>query len=359
LLTHQGYYFFRVDSLYYKDDLPSYEDMKPMLRTKALARNRTPVRIAFMDSVAKARGVEYVDETINLLIARFESEGWIEDDKAGRASKIPTFSHEELELPIIRYEGESHTLREYLQYVQDMRINPAFYMAGREEVERGVKEFVRQKLELVLAYEMKMDQVKGVRGTVRQRATEKGITDMLVNVAGGDESVESNEEERRAYYEENKWKYTEPGEIVLSMITVKSDEVYDQLYADVSAGMSFDKVLEDYRWVIDEENTAKRTVLTSEDKEDNPEIFNTARRMKVGQISEPIPVHGVGYTIIKLLEREPSQVMPYEEVKTEVLTDLHLERLMAVAEFWEEFRESIREKHNFQINEELLRSIRR
>lgn len=357
LLTHQGYYFFRVDSLYYKEDLASYEDLKPRLRTAALTRNRTPVRTAFMDSVAEARGVRYVDETIELVVERFQSEGWIEDDEPGRASRIPTFSAEEMGMPIFEFEGGSHTLEEYIEYVEGMHINPAYYMAGPEEIRRGMSEFVRQKLELYLAYEMGMDKVRGVRGLVRARAEEKGITDMLVDAAGGDESIHSTEDERRAFYKQNEWKYTEPGAIVLSMVTVTSDEVYDQLYADMSAGMSFSKIEEDYRWVLDDDLTAEKTILTNDDKEDHPEVFNTARRMKVGEVSEPIPIHGVGFTVIKLLEREPSQVIPYEEVENEVLTDLNLERLTAAAERMEEFRVSIRKKYNYRVNEELLKSI--
>ncbi len=357
LLDHQGYYFFRVDSLYYKEDLASYEDLEPRLRTVALARNRTPVRVAFMDSVAEARGVRYVDETIDLIAERFESEGWIEDDAPGRASRVPTFSPQEMGMPIFDFEGGSHTLGEYIEYVEDMRINPAYYMAGREEIERGMKEFVRQKLELLLAYEMGMDEVRGVRGLVRARAEEKGITDMLVDAAGGDESIHSTEEERRAFYEDNEWKYTEPGALVLTMVTVTSDEVYDQLYADMSAGMSFSKIEEDYRWVLDDDLTNERMVLTDDDSEDYPEVFHTARRMKVGEVSEPIPVHGVGFTVIKLLEREPSRVIPYEEIKKEVLTDLNLARLTSAAERMEDFRVNVRKKYNYRVNEELLKSV--
>jgi parvulin-like peptidyl-prolyl isomerase len=357
LLDHQGYYFFRVDSLYYKEDLASYEDLKPRLRTVALARNRTPVRVAFMDSVAGACGVRHVYETIDLVAERFQSDGWIEDDDPGRASRVPTFSPQELGTPIFEFEGGSHTLEEYIEYVEDMHINPAYYMAGREEIERGMKGFVRKKLELHLAYEMGMDEVRGVRGVVRARAEEKGITDMLVDAAGGDESIHSTEEERRAFYEENEWKYTEPGALVLTMVTVTSDEVYDQLHEDMSEGMSFSRIAEDYRWVLDDDLTAERMVLTNDEKEDHPEVFHTARRMKVGEVSEPIPVHGVGFTVIKLLEREPSRVIPYEEVKNEVRTDLNLERLTAAAERMEEFRVGVRKKYNYRVNEELLKSI--
>jgi parvulin-like peptidyl-prolyl isomerase len=361
--TLQGYSIFRVDSLFYKEDIPSYEEARLYYRSKALARARAPINIAFMDSVAEARGLRFDEKTMALVIERFETDGWLKNDEPGRASKIPEFTPEEYAMPVFSFEGGSASLDEYLEYVGDNLANPAYFLAGREEMERGLAGFARRNIELIVAYEMGMDEVASVRGQVRKKAKGLGIVDLLVDVAGGNESVKTTDEERRAFYEENKWKYTEPGAIIISIVTVTDMDIVDQLYEDMQNGIPVEKLANDYRWVLDESRTSGRMVLAKEEQENHPEIFNTARRMKVGEVSEPIPVPGrndvqKGLSVIRLLEREPSKVIPYEEIKEEVRVDLNLQILSAAAGTIEEFKQSVRDKYNYKVNDEILSSIK-
>jgi parvulin-like peptidyl-prolyl isomerase len=358
ILTDQCYYFLRVDSLYYKDDLPPYEEAKARLRSKLLRRVRTPVVAAFMDSVAEARHVKYNDQAIKVLYTRFQREGWVEDGRPGRDSGIPSYTSEELRMPIFSFGDVSYPVDDYLKYVEELHINPAYCLAGPEEIERAMKGFVRRQLEPYIAYEMGLDEVASVRGYVRQKAVEKGVTDMLVEAAGGDESVHATEDQRRAFYEENKWKYTKPGAIVVSIVTVSDRDVVDQLYRDMKSGLPISQVIEDYRWVIVDDGTAERMRFEDEDAEDNPEIFDTARRMKLGTVSQPIPLPSKFYAVIKLLEREPSSVMPYSQVSEEVRVDLNLELLQAADARVVEFKKSILKKYNFKVNEDVLAGIR-
>jgi hypothetical protein len=361
--TLQGYSIFRVDSLYYKTDIRTYEEMRPLYRSKALARKRTPVNIAFMDSVAKARGLSFDENTVNMVIERFQSEGWHEDDKPGRESSFPEFTPDEYARTILSYEGGSGNLHEYLRYVRDQHVNPAYFLAGPEEMERGLAGFARRNLELTVAYEMGMDEVPSVRGQVREKAISVGIVKMMVDVAGGEEAVNTTRQDWRDFYERNKWKYTEPGAIVISIATITDMEVVDELYEDMVNGVPIEKISQDYRWVLDEARTSERMVLTDADREDHPEIFNTARRMRIGAVSEPIPVPARGDTerglsVIRLLEREPSKVIPFEAIEEEVKTDLNLEVLLGVSGKLEEFKQSVRDKYNYKVDEEVFNSIR-
>jgi parvulin-like peptidyl-prolyl isomerase len=358
LETDQGYYFLRVDSLVYKEDMPRYEEARPRLRSRLLARVRTPVVAAFMDSVAEARGVTYNDEAIKALYGRFQREGWIDDDKPGRDARIPSYTSEELGMPIFGFEDVSYPVADYLDYIRDMHVNPAYYLAGREEIERGLKGFVRRKLELVVAYEMGLDKARSVRGYVREKAKDKGIADMLVEAGGGDESVHATEEERKEFYEENKWKYTRLKRIVVSMVTVSDRAVVDQLYDDMSSGVPMSQVMEDYRWVIVDDRSGERVEFTEEQAKDSPKIFDTARRMKLGAVSEPIPLPGRFYSIIKLLEREPAGVMPYSEVRDEVRVDLNLKLLQAATKRMDDFKESMMTKYHYRVNEDVFDGIK-
>jgi parvulin-like peptidyl-prolyl isomerase len=139
------------------------------------------------------------------------------------------------------------------------------------------------------------------------------------------------------------------------MVTITEEESVDDLYADAKSGMSFSELAANYRWVLDEDRTGERLQLTK--KEENPRVFNTIRRMDVGAVSEPIPMLEGGYTVIKLLEKEPARVLSFEEVADEVRVDLNMEILNTAAASIEEFKKNLREKYNYQVNKEVFEAV--
>jgi hypothetical protein len=352
--TAQGYYYVRVDSVYQAPQEP-YEDQRDYCKMVLRKRKQTPVYIAFMDSVAQAFNLSYDYGTIDMVIERFKEEGWVQDDEPGRMSRIPEFTAEELAKPVFSFKGGTHYLDEYIESVKDKRVNPAFVLAGREEMERGLRPFVRELLVLYLAYDMEMDKARPVRGHVRQKAMEKGVVEMLVDAAGGEEAAKPTNEDRRRYYEENISRYTQPGAVVISMVTVTDEEVVDDLYDDAKTNWSFSEVVSAYRWVLDEERSSERFRI--EDREDNPRVFDVARRMEIGAVSEPIPLSEGGYTVMKLLEKESGAVLPFEEVAEEVTLDLNAEILKNAAAAIEEFKQGLREKYNYRVNKEAFEAV--
>jgi foldase protein PrsA len=350
----QGYYFFRVDSIYHASQKP-YEDRRARLRSTLRRRRYTPVYNAYMDSVALAKGVKYDDRTIGTIVERFASEGWVEEYDPGRRSVIPTYSPDELAMPVFSFKGGSRELNEYIKFVKGERVNPAFLLAGREEVERGLRAFVRKELALYLAYEMEMDKVLAVRGHVRQKATEKGVLAMLVDAAGGEESARASEEDRRTFYEQNPNLYTEPDAVLVSMVTILEEESVDDLYADAKSGAPFSELASDYRWILDEDRTSERLELAS--REIYPTVFDVVRRMEVGAVSEPIPMPEGGFTVVKLLEKKPGKVLPYEEVWKEVTADVNMKILGNASTLIREFQESLREKYNYRVDKEAFEAV--
>jgi len=358
-----GYYFVKVDSVGEMPEEP-YEEQRDYYRSVVRKRKYSPVYTAYMDSVARALDVEYDEGTIELIADRFAGEGWIEDDRPGRASRIPAFSPEEYAMPVFTFKGGSRTLDEYLEYIRTRVGNSALYLAGPEEVERGLRLFLHETLALRLAYEMGMDKVRGVRGHVRQRAFEKGKVDMLVEAAGGEEANRPTEEGRSEYYENNPHLYMQPGAVVVSIINILEEDAVHDLYLDAKEGVPFEQLESDFRWILDKDKTTQRLRLESGDgssaftEEDESVLLNVTRRMELGAVSEPIPMPGGGYAVVKLLEREEGKLLPYEEVRDEVSTDYNMQILTGATKKIEDFKESLREKYNYRVNEDALEAMK-
>jgi parvulin-like peptidyl-prolyl isomerase len=349
-----GYYYLRVDSIFRDAENPC-EKREAAMRTALRRRKYLPVYAAYMDSVAQALGVKYNYDTIDMVVKRFAAEGWVSKDMPGRWAKVPTFSYSEQSQPVFSFNGGSRTLEEYLNYIGDKKINPALYLAGREEMERGLRSFARDDLALYVAYQMGMDKVDVVRGHVREKATEKGVTDMLVEVCGGEESAKPTDEDRRKYYEENIWRYTEPEAAVVQMVTITSEEEANDLYKEAAGGASYEQMVSDYKWVLDEDKTNERLRLTN--KNDYPDVFEAARRMKVGDVSEPIATADGGYMVVKLLEKEPGQVLPFDEVKDEVTLDVNMRILNNAYQAMQDFKKDLRERYKYTVNKEALDAV--
>ena len=359
----RGYYFVKVDSVGESVDVP-YEEVRAQYRTAVRKRKHSPVNIAYMDSVAQALDVRYDEKTIDLIIHRFADEGWVAGDEPGRRSRIPSFEPDELEMTVFTFEGGSRKLDEFLDFVKKRRTSPAFYLAGREELERGLQLFVHKVLTLHVAYELGMDEVASVRGHVRKKALEKGVISMLVEACGGEEANRPTEEGRREYYENHPHLYTAPGGVVVSMITILEYEPVDDLYMDAKDGVPFSQLESDYRWMLDEDRSGERIDLESgEDgsaisSEDKHTLLEVARRMEVGAVSEPIPMPDGGYTVMKLLEKEEGELLSYEEVRDEVSTDYNMQILTGAYKIMEDFKQNLREKYNYRVEEGALEAIK-
>lgn len=117
------------------------------------------------------------------------------------------------------------------------------------------------------------------------------------------------------FYEKNKENYTFPNRVKYDEIFSKSDSVINLVYKKLKEGEPFDSLMVKY--------SSKKVKLVSPEKH---QFYNESKNIlsqkayaleKTGDFSEVFN-SGRGYSIVKLVEKEPSRIKTFEEAKAEI-----------------------------------------
>ncbi|MBD3233780.1 MAG: hypothetical protein GF315_08665 [candidate division Zixibacteria bacterium] len=182
------------------------------------------------------------------------------------------------------------------------------------------------------------------------------------------EVVEVTDEEAQQYYDENIDRYTLPEQVRASHVLIKVDadstdssskikaeerkakKEAEEVYRKAKAGEDFAELAEKYS---DDPGSGKRGGdlgffgrgrMVSEFEE-------KAFSMEEGEISEPVKSQ-FGYHVIKVVEKKPEEVKPFDETRKEQI--IQMEKARKEREMAQAFVDSIKESADYQFNEELL-----
>ena len=119
----------------------------------------------------------------------------------------------------------------------------------------------------------------------------------------------------KSYYEQNKSKFVFPEKVNVAELYVDTDTLAAKLYDSLLHGADFSALVA--RYEQDEELKAKGGERGFQPV-DTDESTKLGATLNVGEVSEPSPVEGGGYGIIKLVAREPARQKTYEEAGAEI-----------------------------------------
>ena len=144
--------------------------------------------------------------------------------------------------------------------------------------------------------------------------------------------TEVTEEEAKKFYEENKTEFTQPETVKASHILFRvnkedSEEVVDQKLKAAQGAEARAKKGEDFTALakeLSEEPGAKESGgdlgFFPKDRM-VPEFAEAAFSEKVGEVSNPVRTQ-FGWHVIKVTEKKPAGTLPYDEVKSQLMTYL-------------------------------------
>ncbi|MBQ9574015.1 MAG: peptidylprolyl isomerase [Synergistaceae bacterium] len=130
-----------------------------------------------------------------------------------------------------------------------------------------------------------------------------------------------SDDEAKKFYSDNPTMFTQPERIHARHILVSGDEELAKVQSELKAGKSFDVVAKEYS--RDPGSAANGGDLGEFPKGVMvPEFEKAAFALKNnGDVSEPVKTQ-FGWHIIKLEERIPESVVPFEQVKERILQEL-------------------------------------
>ena len=167
------------------------------------------------------------------------------------------------------------------------------------------------------------------------------------------DKIKPTEEDILEYYERHKLeKYATQEKVEVQEIYVKDLETAEKVVNLANSGEDFDHLVEVYSERPGYKN--KKGVLGKFQRGRWGKIGEKAFELKSGETSGIIS-HGTdkGYSIIKLLDREPLQVKPLEKIRSKVIGNLK-EGLKQERE--EEWLDDQRKKRRVIIDQEVLAS---
>ena len=124
----------------------------------------------------------------------------------------------------------------------------------------------------------------------------------------------------RAYYDENKDRFTTPATREVTHILVETKEEADEIYAELESGADFAKLAKERS--TDTVSAEEGGRLAARKGELVPEFEKVAFELETGAISEPVETQ-FGWHVIKALEDvKPEAVTPFEQVEEDTRTQL-------------------------------------
>lgn len=127
-------------------------------------------------------------------------------------------------------------------------------------------------------------------------------------------SIDSNM--ARNYYDKNKENFRWKDRVEFKEIHVNKDSLAQKIYSDALNGVDFDSLMAKYNQKSTKKNKSSKSELI--EIGDNGLADAAFALEKIGSISKPIK-HENGWSIIKLIRREPSRIKSFEEVRNEIM----------------------------------------
>jgi peptidyl-prolyl cis-trans isomerase SurA len=119
----------------------------------------------------------------------------------------------------------------------------------------------------------------------------------------------------RAYYNQNKEKFKMPAKLNYAEIHLSSDTLAMLVYDSLTRGADFSKLADRYN---DDPELKKKHGVHGFLSVTTDEITRRADSLTVGEISDPIENENGGFSIVKVIAKEPPRVKTFEEAGAEV-----------------------------------------
>ena len=133
-----------------------------------------------------------------------------------------------------------------------------------------------------------------------------------------------NEKDKREFYERHKDEFTDPGEVTLSEIflplegrtAAEVEQRARRLVAELRAGADFSEAVKNNSPSNRATRAQNGKMGTFKAGEIKPDVAAAISALKAGEVTEPIRLQD-GYQIVRMDDRKPSILRPYEEPKVQ------------------------------------------
>lgn len=215
-----------------------------------------------------------------------------------------------------------------------------------------LNELVEEKLLTLVAYDQKLNEESEIKRQAKEY-TDQLMLKELVKVEV-DDKVKIEDADLQKYYEENKEDYVEPEKVIVTEITLKSEDKAKEIMDRIKAGEDFTELAKE----IDAKGESfgpgqgkegKTIAFNRNSYSSAKEFSEKAFSLPIGEISDII-VQPMGpdtfYMIIRKDEQIPSKQQEFSEVKDDIQREVEREKKRMRIEQW---LEEMKKAKNFKL----------
>lgn len=239
------------------------------------------------------------------------------------------------------------TLHDFKQKLSKL---PSYYQGMAEKNKKTLfEDMIVESLFLEDAVRKGIDRDKEVRDILNE-ARKKIIIAKFVKTEV-DDKIKISEEEMKKYYEEHKDEFRKPEMWRASHILVASEGEAKDVRAALAGGKNFQDLAREKS--IDATASRGGDVGYFRKGQVVPEFENACFELKVGDVS-PIVHTQFGYHIIKLTDKKPETVRPFEEAKPMLENELRIKERI---DLFDKLVIDLKDKYRVRVEDDAIKAI--
>ncbi len=222
---------------------------------------------------------------------------------------------------------------------------------GMEGKEKFLDELIKRDLIYQDAKRMRLDKDKEYLAKIRE--FEKMSLVSLILKKEVEDKAKVSDAEVKAFFDQNKDKFTIGTKIRASHILVKTEKEANDILARINKGESFSKLA---RALSQDKSSAEKGGDLGYFGRGKmvPEFERAALALKPGEVSKPVKTR-FGYHIIKLTDIKKGKLANFEQSKESIRRQLAAQKRKAL---FNSYIEKLKEKTEITKNKDILASIR-
>jgi parvulin-like peptidyl-prolyl isomerase len=257
------------------------------------------------------------------------------------------FTEDEGKMFIIKHDGGSYTISDYLDYLQQTDPSRTPDLRNRVVMRDFFERAVLTPLLLRVAFEKRLDTLVTFRHGLREYGQNVIVQEYRRDLFKGLLDVTDDEIER--YFNDNRQEYISPDNLSVHAIGVREEEKAIELLKRVESGANFGSLARKYS--IDRKTAADGGDFGFFTVDRYPELFMAAENMEAGEFGGPVKMYG-NWWIFKLIEHRQPAPRSLARVREGIRSKLRKEKDQAATGAW---AEELKENAEYFMDLDLLR----
>ena len=318
-----GYNIIKVEDIRENERQP-YGEARDGIRRTLIGEKRDVIAEdakAYWEKVREKSRIRFSEDGLNSLIDRMKSVS--NQTRNVVLDSLENLTSEEKQVVLVQYLDGEMDVRAFQEKVKDFPAYAFVQVNDSEALKSTLERLLMADILSGLAVEKGLDKDASVVTGVERVREERMVA--LFDRRQLEDSVQPTDEEVRRYYEAHAdEKYSEPEMVKVQEVMVQDQSLAEKIYRWAEGGRDFGQLALAYTERHGLKN--KDGIMDYFPRGRWGAVGEKAFTLKKGEIAGPIPlVRQRGYSVIKLLDRKPPRVKPFEDVKEKVVRDLRTE----------------------------------